>query len=138
MTPVCPKCDVELFILNFKDVEVDYCDRCRGLWLDTGELEQLMQNTGATAEDPLLGSLNRHGAFPAGQQDLCPRCDQRMCEVKIASEGRAPLTLERCPLGHGLWFDANELRQLLAMFPAAGAGRTIEFLNSLFGQTTNP
>ena len=41
MIPVCPKCDVGLFILRFKSVELDYCERCRGVWLDGGELEAI-------------------------------------------------------------------------------------------------
>ena len=54
MIPVCPKCDTGLFILHFKGVDVDFCERCRGLWLDTGELEELMARTGAAVDDPLL------------------------------------------------------------------------------------
>jgi len=54
MIRVCPKCDLPLFILHFKELEVDICHRCHGLWLDAGELEALMQQTGAKAADPLL------------------------------------------------------------------------------------
>jgi len=118
MIPVCPKCDTGLFIVKFKSIEVDYCERCRGVWLDAGELEQL-------AGGPLLGFQQLSG--PAGKH-LCPRCDQRLCELTVDSD----LTLDRCPRGHGLWFDANELQQLLSKF-----GRSIEHLNDIFGKSNH-
>lgn len=132
MIPVCPKCDSQLFSLRFKEVEVDFCDRCHGLWLDAGELEALMRLTGAAASDPLLAFQNQPGAPPRGRKHLCPRCDQTLREVAVPRPGAEALRLDRCPRGHGLWFDANELRQLLALFPpASGATHTIAFLNDI-------
>jgi Zn-finger nucleic acid-binding protein len=124
---------VALLLARLRDVEVDVCHRCRGLWLDAGELQSLMRATGATPDDPLLGFLERAGRAPAGRKHLCPRCDRPLHEISVEQDGKA-LTLDRCPHGHGLWFDAGELEQLLAMFPpASGAGRTIDFLHELFG-----
>lgn len=134
MIPVCPKCDVELFILRFKDIEVDYCHRCCGLWLDAGELEALLQQTGARADDPVLLSLKQEGTLPPGGKYLCPRCDKQLREISVTKAGAAPLLLDRCPANHGLWFDADELQELLADFaPESGAGKTIGYLNELLG-----
>lgn len=135
MIAVCPKCDVGLFILNFGSVEVDYCERCRGVWLDTGELEQLMELTGADPDDPLRRFHNHVVHDPHTGKHLCPRCDRSLEELLIdESPGRA-LTLDRCPRGHGLWFDADELQQLLALYPPDnGASKTIRYLNELFGK----
>ena len=133
MMPVCPKCDVALLLARLHDVEVDVCHRCRGLWLDAGELRSLMRCTGATPDDPLLRFLQQDGRAPTGRQYLCPRCDRQLNEIAVQHEGKT-LMLDRCPRDHGLWFDAGELEQLLAMFPtASGAGRTIDFLHELFG-----
>ena len=137
MIPVCPKCDVPLFILRFKDIEVDFCDRCRGLWLDAGELEALLNRTGASAGDPLLHFQQQQGVPPKGRPHLCPRCDEPLREIQVEHPGVHRLTLDKCPRGHGLWFDADELTQLLAMFsPGAGARNTIDYLNELFGMTS--
>ena len=140
MIHVCPKCDVGLLTAHFKEMQVDYCERCHGLWLDDGELEELMTRTGASTSDPLLNLLAREpGAVPPGQKHLCPRCDKPLTEIHIAANGTPSLTLDRCA-GHGLWFDAMELQQLLAMFPPeTGAARTLAFLNELFGShSTTP
>ncbi len=40
----CPICkDVTLLMSEKKGVEIDYCPECRGIWLDRGELEKIME-----------------------------------------------------------------------------------------------
>lgn len=38
----CPKCGMDLHTLNQGSVEVDTCFNCKGVWLDAGELDQLV------------------------------------------------------------------------------------------------
>jgi hypothetical protein len=38
----CPKCGMELHTLKRGSVEIEACFNCQGMWLDKGELEQLM------------------------------------------------------------------------------------------------
>ncbi len=35
----CPKCGMELIEIDYKEVKVDKCSECDGIWLDAGELE---------------------------------------------------------------------------------------------------
>jgi Zn-finger nucleic acid-binding protein len=38
----CPVCSVELKMMDRQRVEIDYCPKCRGVWLDRGELDKIM------------------------------------------------------------------------------------------------
>ena len=139
MRRVCPKCDVPLFVLHFQDLDVDFCHHCRGLWLDAGELEAIMTRTGAQTTDPLLKFQEQAGTEPKGRPHLCPRCDTALHEIQVERPGSPTLTLDKCPRGHGLWFDDHELQQLLAMFPTeTGASKTVNLLNELFGVQSKP
>lgn len=40
---ICPVCTIELAMTERQGVEVDYCPQCRGIWLDRGELEKLIE-----------------------------------------------------------------------------------------------
>jgi len=42
----CPKCGTSLVSIDYDrtGVEVDFCARCRGVWLDSGELEKIIVN----------------------------------------------------------------------------------------------
>lgn len=37
----CPRCDGTLKEMNFEEVMIDTCDKCGGVWLDSGEFGQL-------------------------------------------------------------------------------------------------
>ena len=88
MAPVCPKCDVGLLIVHLQEIEVDVCERCRGLWLDAGELEDLMTRTGARPTEAFRHALGVTNSPPRVTRYLCPRCDQAMHEWR-----RGDLTL---------------------------------------------
>ena len=45
-TMQCPRCDGSLNESKIEDVTIDTCDKCGGVWLDSGELQQLTKKTG--------------------------------------------------------------------------------------------
>lgn len=57
---LCPHCKVELKIADRSGIEIDYCPQCRGVWLDRGELDKILERAGPPAARPL-------GAPPAYQ-----------------------------------------------------------------------
>ena len=38
----CPKCDGTLIEADFEKIKIDVCDKCSGVWLDPGELTQII------------------------------------------------------------------------------------------------
>ena len=52
----CPKCGAPLVTLHHRGVEIEQCSHCQGIWLDRGELEQVL--TGEPAQG-FFGSLKR-------------------------------------------------------------------------------
>ncbi len=44
----CPTCtDSALVMSDRQGVEIDYCPQCRGVWLERGELDKLIERSGA-------------------------------------------------------------------------------------------
>lgn len=42
----CPVCkDVDLLMSERQGVEIDYCPSCRGVWLDRGELDKIIEKS---------------------------------------------------------------------------------------------
>ena len=42
----CPTCvSTELVISDRQGIEIDYCPRCRGVWLDRGELDKIIERS---------------------------------------------------------------------------------------------
>ena len=41
----CPVCKVPLVMSDRQGVEIDYCQQCRGVWLDRGELDKIIERS---------------------------------------------------------------------------------------------
>ena len=42
---LCPSCKVELKMADRQGIEIDYCPQCRGVWLDRGELDKIVERS---------------------------------------------------------------------------------------------
>ena len=65
----CPTCSIDLLMTDRQGVEIDYCPQCRGVWLDRGELDKIIERslTVQTAarpapDQPLRDEARRDGA----------------------------------------------------------------------------
>src|SRR5690606_15468715 len=48
----CPVCRVPLSMSDRSGIEIDYCPQCRGVWLDRGELDKIIERSAAAAAAP--------------------------------------------------------------------------------------
>ncbi|TPK73629.1 hypothetical protein FKO01_14700 [Mesorhizobium sp. B2-3-3] len=46
---VCPSCRVALVMSERQGIEIDYCPQCRGVWLDRGELDKIIERSSKDA-----------------------------------------------------------------------------------------
>ena len=52
----CPTCpDATLVMSDRQGVEIDYCPQCRGVWLDRGELDKLIERS--ASQEPARPAL---------------------------------------------------------------------------------
>ncbi|MFN8526617.1 MAG: zf-TFIIB domain-containing protein [Chloroflexota bacterium] len=57
---LCPTCKIQLTIADRQGVEIDYCPTCRGVWLDRGELDKLIERS--MGDDRRPGPTEHRGA----------------------------------------------------------------------------
>ena len=48
----CPVDGETLVIAERSGVEIDYCPKCRGVWLDRGELDKIIERAGPPSSVP--------------------------------------------------------------------------------------
>ncbi len=41
----CPSCNTALTMSERSGIEIDYCPQCRGVWLDRGELDKIIERS---------------------------------------------------------------------------------------------
>ena len=60
---LCPHCPASTLVISERSgIEIDYCPQCRGVWLDRGELDKLIERSLADLQPAA-------GAYPAHQDD---------------------------------------------------------------------
>ena len=47
----CPKCQIDLSISERQGIEIDFCPQCRGVWLDRGELDKIIERSERYRDD---------------------------------------------------------------------------------------
>jgi Zn-finger nucleic acid-binding protein len=63
MTMKCPVClQPDLVMSERQGIEIDYCPQCRGVWLDRGELDKIIERSAA-----------QPAAAPPPQQPYAPQ-----------------------------------------------------------------
>ncbi len=102
---MCPVCRKPMLAYELDGVEIDHCVDCSGTWLDAGELEQITELSGASP-GPLAAALDA-AISGAGTKRRCPRCSRKLRKLDVGAD--PTVELDRCPRGHGLWFDQGEL-----------------------------
>ncbi|GAB4550501.1 MAG: zf-TFIIB domain-containing protein [Rhizobacter sp.] len=63
----CPTCtDTALVMSDRQGVEIDYCPKCRGVWLDRGELDKLIERSASKPQ--FADSDYEHGRGAQGSR----------------------------------------------------------------------
>lgn len=69
----CPVCTtVNLNMSDRQGVEIDYCPQCRGVWLDRGELDKLIERSQAAAA-PMQQAIPQPHHQPIQQRAPAPQ-----------------------------------------------------------------
>jgi Zn-finger nucleic acid-binding protein len=119
-----------MITLELADVEIDHCVTCGGIWLDTGEIELLMDDPGKARH--LLASFREDSTTPE-QPRKCPICDRKMTKI-VVGRSNPPLLVDKCQRSHGLWFDKGELQDILDRSELDKDSRIQRLLADVFGK----
>lgn len=124
---MCPNCREPLVVIELAGIELDRCVVCQGTWLDAGEIEQVVALAGV-APGQLSAALHAAGG---GRRDRrrCPRCNRRMWVIDLGDQPRVPV--DRCPRGHGLWFDRGEVQAVVRAFSGGEEGLVARFFSDV-------
>lgn len=63
--PACKDKEVNLLMADRQGIEIDYCPQCRGIWLDRGELDRLIERAESTMPPPTaVPGSSRDNRYP--------------------------------------------------------------------------
>ena len=124
-------------MVEYSDVELDWCPACGGLWFDSGEMELLARKT---TDSPIEEGLCLSEPARTDEERLkCPLCHKKM-DKRLLGHAQ-PVIADVCPRCDGLWLDQGELEQVLGQstgMPSGGDASgsiLIEHLRGTFGES---
>jgi len=118
-----------MIVLELDEVEIDYCISCKGIWLDAGELELLLED--AVEKEALLSSFGVDSATKE-KPVKCPICDKKMEKALFGKEQK--VRIDKCRKNHGIWFDEGELEKVIAMAGFDKENKVLNLLKGMFGK----
>ena len=125
----CPVCKNAMITLELAEVEIDHCIECGGIWLDAGELEQLLGEQEKAKQ--LLDSF-KVDTSSTEKPRRCPICDKKMRKI-IVGESMPVLLIDKCRRGDGLWFDKGELHDIADRAQLDKDNKIQKLLADMFG-----
>ena len=124
---ICPVCKESIIVLELHMIEIDYCPKCEGIWLDDGELEVLLEDS--EEKEKLLNSFVKV-ARSTERTHKCPVCNKRMRKIYVGDEDR--IMIDQCKRGHGIWFDGGELHQIIKKASDDPDNKVLGLLKEMF------
>jgi Zn-finger nucleic acid-binding protein len=100
----CPRCDETLYMIERGGVRLDHCWSCRGIWFESTELDELVD------EDGTLELLIEITGKLEGEGLLCPECREIMSTHEIFG-----VYVDQCPECKGIWMDKGETEKVWEM-----------------------
>ena len=107
----CPCCSIQLRKTTLEEIEIDQCEKCKGIWFEHDELRQ--------AKDAADKDLNwmdfeiwkQKDLFSAKPANLaCPQCNKPLVTIDYAD---TKVAVDCCPACKGTWLDNGEFKKIL-------------------------
>jgi len=105
----CPKCQIDLKVLSYPFAKVEYCEKCKAVWLKFSELQKLAGML--DLKRPLINPALMAPIKVKEDARICPDCGQVMDKIYLNGT-----VFDKCQSCDGVLFDNGELAKFLNLF----------------------
>ncbi len=107
----CLNCNETMLTINYEGTEIDRCPKCKGTWLDKGEITRIIDTRENifSWEDKFI-TIQNAGVDESKETYHCPICSKSLERFEYSVN--SGVIIDRCPDHHGLWLDGQELERI--------------------------
>lgn len=112
---ICPACEANLNLYAAYGIKMEGCPKCKGIFLDAGELRKLKDKTTSGSwitlrwMDDEVEAIGKVHAMPSKRK--CPKC--REARFLSTGFGNSTIIIDWCPSCHGIWLDRDEFQDMV-------------------------
>ena len=113
MSRLCPECRIPLESLMFRDIELDGCQQCGGIWFDDGELKKVQKSSDQLVLQFLESRVKASSVVVpdnSGNWKICPNCNERL--TPYIYQYTSNIELDECDECFGVWVQDGELAKI--------------------------
>jgi Zn-finger nucleic acid-binding protein len=110
----CPRCKGSCTTVAYERVQIDECQSCKGIWLDPGELQEIIarEETRFTPEFEKETLKSARAGIPEHETTAgiaCPFCNRTLRAINY--NYASGVIINTCA-NHGIWLDQHELQRI--------------------------
>ena len=107
----CPLCKVEMSKKAIKNIEVDTCDKCKGMWFEKDELRKAKDSADKDINWMDFEIWKQEDKFKADPRKLaCSKCNLTLVAINY---GKTNVQIDYCPTCKGTWLDKGEFEKII-------------------------
>lgn len=110
----CPHCDIELKKKMLEDVEIDECEKCKGMWFEDDELRKAKDSSDKDLNWIDFEIWKNKDQVKAEPRNLpCPQCNKALVTINYGNTG---VKIDYCPVCRGTWLNKGEFKKIVDAF----------------------
>jgi len=107
----CVHCNIELTKKMVGNVEVDECEKCKGMWFEDDELRKAKDLTDENLNWMDFEIWKHEHLFKTKSTDLpCPQCNKALVYINYAD---TDVEIDYCPTCKGTWLEKGEFKKII-------------------------
>lgn len=112
----CYSCGTEMATEEYEEITIEVCPVCQGVWLDKGELEEIVKIREERFDQSQIDQVNLKcdvTKIPMGglrKEVVCPKCELQMNPVNYSY--CSGIIIDKCPNDDGVWLDKGEIEKI--------------------------
>jgi len=107
----CPCCRIELKKKMIEKIEIDECEKCKGMWFEDDELRKAKDSTDEDLNWMDFEIWKHEDQFKTKSRNLpCPQCNKVLVTINYAD---TDVEIDYCLTCKGTWLDKGEFKKII-------------------------
>ncbi len=107
----CLYCKIELKKKMINKIEIDECEKCKGIWFEDDELRKAKDSTDEDLNWMDFEIWKHEDQFKPKSRNLpCPKCNKVLVAINYSD---TDVEIDYCPTCKGTWLDKGEFKKII-------------------------